>query len=85
MNKLVTQEGHLCQSSSHGSYCPNIFSGYQNNVLEHNPDEEIGRFVQMKIVEIHSELACFSSFFVLISVFKDTDSVLMYLKTRSAF
>ena len=58
--------GYLCQSS----YCPNIISGDDNNMLEHHPDEKCSRLVKNQVEETHSELACFWVFSVHISVFK---------------
>ena len=62
VNELATQQGHRCQSSSQASYCPNIFSRDENNVLEHRPGGECSRLVKMLIGETPSELACFGSF-----------------------
>ena len=62
MSELATEKGQLCQSHSHVSYCPNVFSRDDNNVLEHCIEEKFILLVKMQIEETHGELAYFGSF-----------------------
>ena len=60
VKELATQKVHLYQSTSEASYCPNVFSRDENNLLKQHPDEKCSHFVKMQIEETHSLRACFS-------------------------